>query len=88
VLCLLTIISGALSPMIDWMQSLEAPSVFLEDTLSDLCRLYYLCTAGRHPLTDDWAIEEYERLVQGNKSAITHYQLLNELCCEGGRLIL
>ncbi|KAK2755751.1 hypothetical protein FQN54_005901 [Arachnomyces sp. PD_36] len=50
--------------------------------LSDLCRLYYICTYGGQPLTHNFDREAYANLVYNDPNLLQHCDLLRELWLE------
>ena len=85
VLCILCIVVYNVRDDIDWMLSLSGATKSLKLLISDLCRLYYICTQGGQPLTHHWDREAYETRVGDNQIAIRYCSKLNEMWLDGGK---
>jgi len=83
VLCILSVVASNVDDYIDWMQCLGSATKSLKLLISDLCRLYYICTHGGQPFAHHWDREAYETLVEGNQMAIRYCSELNEMWLDG-----
>jgi hypothetical protein len=58
----------------------------LDEDISILCGLFYFYTKGDYPLRDKWNRSGYYKLVKGDKLALEHFDGLNEMWLEFGKL--
>ncbi|KAK2759966.1 hypothetical protein FQN54_002702 [Arachnomyces sp. PD_36] len=83
VICILNLITFDVSFIGYWDSSLTSAVESLKSLVTDLCRLYYICTRGGYPLGASRDREWYQREVDGNNErAVRHFHKLNELWLE------
>ena len=81
-LCLFTLIRQNFNPSGRWMRSLKKAGLAMDHVHTVLCQLYEMVTDGEHPLSDNWAQEEYAKQTE-DEASVTCMQELHRMWQEG-----
>lgn len=84
--CLLALIVSSLRTLAPFMAPISPAADELDAILQTLCDLYLFCSGNVHPLVDDIDLSRYTSLSEDDTVAIKHFQSLNQLWREFGKI--
>ncbi|KAL8650735.1 MAG: hypothetical protein Q9210_003655 [Variospora velana] len=85
-LCLLALIRASLQPSALFLTPILEAGDEIEEILRTLCKLYLFCSDDIHPLTEHVDPTKYAEMVNNDPVAVQHFDILNRLWKEAGKL--
>lgn len=82
----LALIAQSLKPLAEFMSPIAEAGKEIEQILRTLCDLYIFCFENLHPFAEPYDITMYAAMVQSDPIPVAHFQTLNRLWVEAGKI--